>query len=79
MTTTPDVDLRALVLGRLCELQGAAAMLGLRVEGQPGLAHADVALVYGAAEGCHRLLALCQDALPAEGGDEAAGGEADAT
>jgi hypothetical protein len=78
MSTTPAVGLRARALASLDRLLDAAAALGLRVEGQPGLSHADLALVCGAAKGCHRLLALCRAALPAEGGQEAGEGGGDA-
>jgi hypothetical protein len=73
MSTTAAVGLRARALDRLCALRDASAALGLRVEAQPGLSHADLALVYGAAEGCCRLPVACQAALPAEGGEEADG------
>jgi hypothetical protein len=78
MTTTTAVGLRVRALDRLCELQDAAAALGLRVEADVGqLPPSALALVCGAAEGCCRLLEACQAALPAEGGPEAAGGKGD--
>jgi hypothetical protein len=58
----------------------AAVALGLRLEADVGqLPPSALALAYSAAEGCCRLLEACRAALPAEGGEEAAGGEADAT
>jgi hypothetical protein len=80
MTTTAGVDLRAIALDKLCALQDAAAALGVRVEGEAGrLPPSCLALVYSAAEGCCRLPEACRAALPAEGEQEAVGGEADAT
>jgi hypothetical protein len=77
MTTTPVcVDQRAAALARLDRLLDMTAELGLAVA-CGSMNPATLADVLAAAEAACMSLEACRAALPAEGGEEAGGGEGD--
>jgi hypothetical protein len=78
-TTTTSPDLRAAALAGLDRLLDMTAELGLAVAADPGrLPPGTLAGVLAAAEAAYKGLEACRAALPAEGGQEAAGAGGDA-